>query len=160
MHSLLQDYLERISNLHQEILESIDGLPPEALDWIPQKDTNHDMNSINALVTHVCGSERYWIGDVVLGDPSQRVRTSEFEVRELNAEVLAEKIFRATAYARSGLEKIDIESLGVEKTKLRNGQAVTAGWALLHALEHTAIHLGHIQITRQLWDEQYKELDR
>jgi hypothetical protein len=30
------------------------------------------------------------------------------------------------------------------------------GWALLHALEHTAIHLGHIQITQQLWDQKNK----
>jgi len=27
-------------------------------------------------------------------------------------------------------------------------------WALLHALDHTAQHLGHMQITRQLWDQE------
>jgi hypothetical protein len=29
---------------------------------------------------------------------------------------------------------------------------ITAGWALNHALAHTALHIGHAQITRQLWD--------
>jgi hypothetical protein len=26
-------------------------------------------------------------------------------------------------------------------------------WALLHALEHTTLHLGQIQLTRQLWEQ-------
>jgi ankyrin repeat protein len=26
-------------------------------------------------------------------------------------------------------------------------------WCLAHALEHTALHLGHMQITRQLWEQ-------
>jgi uncharacterized damage-inducible protein DinB len=154
MHAFLQDYLERLTDLHQGIIDNIDDLPSAALDWTPLQEINHDMNSINVLVTHLCGAERYWIGDVALGDPSERVRAAEFEVRGMNAEVLAEKVFAATAYARSALEKLDIEDLAIEKTRLRDERPVTAGWALLHALEHTAIHLGHIQITRQLWDEQ------
>jgi len=154
MHTFLQDYLERLTDLHQGILDSIDDLPSEALDWTPLRETNGDMNSINVLVTHLCGAERYWVGDVALSDPSERVRTTEFEVRGMNAEILAEKIFAATAYARSAMEKLDIEDLALEKIRLRDGRPVTAGWALLHALEHTALHLGHIQITRQLWDEQ------
>jgi len=28
---------------------------------------------------------------------------------------------------------------------------VGVAWAILHALEHTGIHLGHIQVTQQLW---------
>jgi hypothetical protein len=27
------------------------------------------------------------------------------------------------------------------------------GWALCHILKHTALHLGHLQITRQLWEQ-------
>ena len=38
--------------------------------------------------------------------------------------------------------------------KVRYKQAVLGvAWALLHALEHTAIHLGHMQIMRQLWEQ-------
>ena len=29
---------------------------------------------------------------------------------------------------------------------------VTRRYALLHSLEHTALHVGHLQITRQLWE--------
>jgi hypothetical protein len=30
---------------------------------------------------------------------------------------------------------------------------MTVAWAVLHAVDHTALHLGHIQITRQLWEQ-------
>ena len=154
MNHLLQDYLERLEDLHKEVLVSIEGLSAEALDWTPLRRTSGDMNSINVLVTHLCGAERYWIGEVAGDDPSERVRATEFEVRGMSADVLVQKINTATEYARSVLENLDVDNLRNEKTRLRDNRPATAGWALLHALEHTAIHLGHIQITRQLWEEQ------
>ena len=33
---------------------------------------------------------------------------------------------------------------------------VTCGWALLHALDHAYLHLGHVQITCQLWRQSEK----
>ncbi|HBY07419.1 MAG TPA: hypothetical protein DEH22_06405 [Chloroflexi bacterium] len=153
MHPIFEDYLHRLTDLHAEILSAIESLPPEALDWTPLRETSGDLNSISVLVTHLCGAERYWIGDVACGDPSGRVRADEFEVQGLSTEVLAHKIETATAYACAALENLSLAELEVEKSRLRNGRAVSAGWALLHALEHTAIHLGHIQITRQLWNE-------
>jgi len=154
MHTFYQDYLQRLTDLHQGILNAIEGLSPEALDWIPIQETNGEMNSINVLVTHLCGAERYWIGDVACGDPSGRVRDEEFQVSKLDVDTLVQKIYTATAYAQSALEKLNIEDLTKEGTSPRDERNFTVGWALLHGLEHTAIHLGHIQITRQMWDEQ------
>ena len=153
MHPLFQDYLDSLTDLHQGILNAIEGLPSEALDWTPLTDPTADMNSINVLVTHLCGAERYWIGDVAAGDPSGRIRDEEFQVSGLTAKELTAKVDAATEYAQSALERIYPDTLHIEKSRLLDDQPVTAGWALLHALEHTAIHLGHIQITRQLWDE-------
>ena len=152
MHPYFLDYLERLAELHQDILNAIDGLPSEALDWTPIQKTTGDMNTINVLVTHLCGAERYWIGEVACGEDSGRVRSEEFQVSGLDSAILAEKIKSATQYAQSALEKLDIEDLAKESNS-RDGRSSTIGWALLHALEHTAIHLGHIQITRQLWNE-------
>jgi hypothetical protein len=33
---------------------------------------------------------------------------------------------------------------------------ITGGWALLHALEHAYLHLGHIQLTCQMWRQRQK----
>ena len=32
-------------------------------------------------------------------------------------------------------------------------EPVTAAWALIHALVHLREHVGHAELTRQLWDE-------
>lgn len=153
MHPFFQDYLQRLTNLHQDILHAIEGMPPEALDWTPIQETTGDMNSINVLVTHLCGAERYWIGEVACGDNSGRVRTEEFQVSGMDAGILTAKIIGATQYAQSALETLSIDNLARDGTSHHDRRVFTVGWALLHALEHTAVHLGHIQITRQLWDE-------
>ena len=64
MHKFCQDFLQRMTDLHQDILVAIEDLPPGGLGWTPLNETSGDMNSISVLVTHLCGAERYWIGDV------------------------------------------------------------------------------------------------
>jgi len=155
MHTFFEDYLERLSKLHQGIIEAIKDLPPEALDWVPIDHPSAEMNSINVLVTHLAGAERYWIGDMALGDLSGRVREKEFQVRGLTSDQLLEKINSSTDYARTALEKLTMGQLKEERKSPRDGQVFTVGWSLLHALEHTAVHLGHIQLTRQLWQEDH-----
>ena len=154
MHIFFQEYLERLTALHQDTLKAIDGLPAEALDWTPLSNSSAETNSINVLITHFCGAERYWIGDVGLGDLSSRVRVAEFQVKGMSVDDLIARINTATEYARTALEKFSFDDLEAERKSPRDGHVFTVGWALLHAMEHTAIHLGHIQITRQLWDQE------
>lgn len=153
MHPFFEDYLGRLTDLHKGCLKTIEDLSVDALDWIPVKMPTSDMNSINVLVTHLIGAERYWIGDVALGDISDRVRAEEFRANGLNADELAAKINAASIYARKALEKLKIDDLSKENIAPNQDRKFSIGWSLLHALEHTAIHLGHIQLTRQLWDE-------
>lgn len=153
MHTFFNDYLERLTKLHQGIIEAIKDLPPEALDWVPIATPNAEMNSINVLVTHLAGAERYWIGDMALSNPSGRVRAEEFQVEGLTVENLIEMINQLSQYAQTELAKIDIDILDEMHHSQAFDKTFTVSWSLLHALEHTAIHLGHIQLTRQLWEE-------
>jgi uncharacterized damage-inducible protein DinB len=150
MQPFFQDYLHRLTDLHQDIINAIQGLPVEALDWTPIHQPDTEMNSINVLVTHICGSERYWIGEIACGDDSNRVRAAEFKVSGLNSAELSAKITAATQYAELALQKLGFDDLPLVKSHTQDGEPVTVGWALLHALEHAAIHLGHIQVTRQI----------
>ena len=68
----------------------------------------------------------------------------------MNSDELSAKITAATQYAESALQTLRIDDLPLEKSRTRDGKPVTVGWALLHALEHAAIHLGHIPVTRQI----------
>lgn len=149
MDTFFEDYLERLHSLHRDIEEAFTGLPQEALDWAPLNDSN----SINVLVTHLTGAERYWIGDVAAQDSSNRNRDAEFEVKGLDAAALKQRLQNSENYARQVLENMQVADLGQERISPRNDRTFTVSWALLHALEHTALHLGHIQITRQLWEQ-------
>lgn len=149
MLPMLGDYFERLQSLHTDINQTIADLPPSALDWAP----GTDMNSLCVLVVHVAGAERYWIGDVVGQGISGRDRDAEFQTGGLAASVLVERLDKVLAHSRSVLEELTVPDLDAQRTSPRDGHKFTVAWALAHALEHTALHLGHIQITRQLWDQ-------
>jgi hypothetical protein len=149
MLAMLEDYLERLQALHADIERAIEGLPQAALDWVP----GPDINSLCVLVVHATGAERYWIGDVVGRDPSGRDRAAEFRVYGLNEAALKKRLDDTLAHSRGVLEGLTLQDLGTPHVSPRDGREFTVAWCLAHALEHTAIHLGHIQITRQLWDQ-------
>lgn len=151
MTTFYDDLYNRFHEIHTDLVQTIEGLPPQALDWVPGR----EMNSINVLIVHLTGAERYLIG-VVLDEPPERDRDEEFKAHGLSLELLKERISGADEYTHQGLLRLSSKDLTSVHLSPRSQKTVTAGWAILHALEHTAIHLGHVQLTRQLW-EQRKE---
>jgi uncharacterized damage-inducible protein DinB len=149
MQTFFTDYLNLLQERHNEILEALEGLPLAALDWSP----GPDMNSINVLVFHITGSTRYWIGDIAAQESSNRDRDAEFRVSEVEVDILKQRLADNLEYARNALSKFTIEDLQTTRESARNGRTFTVAWALLHALEHTTLHLGQIQLTRQLWEQ-------
>jgi uncharacterized damage-inducible protein DinB len=151
MEKFFADYFERLQIMDGEFIRTFADLPAEALDWIP----GADMNSFCVLVVHVAGSTRFWIGDAALGDPSGRVRAEEFEARGLSHDELKARFAALEAYAQAGLEKLTLADLAAKHTIFRDGKdtEIVAEWALLHAITHLSVHLGHAQITRQLWEQ-------
>jgi uncharacterized damage-inducible protein DinB len=149
MESFFVDCLDRLTTMHGEMEKAIAGLPTEALDWSP----GPEMNSMAVLVVHTAGAERYWIGDVVGQDPSGRVRSQEFETRGSTEAVLQEKLQATLAHSQGVLAALLLADLDQPRYSSRHDEDSTAGWALVHALEHTAVHTGHLQIMRQLWEQ-------
>ena len=149
MQTFFKEYLNILQTCHTDILKALDGLPPAALDWTPGSDTN----SISVLVFHLTGAERYWIGDVAAQDPTERDRDAEFKVHEVGVHVLKKRLTDNTEYARTALEKFTIQDLEATRVSARDGREFTVAWALIHALEHSTLHLGQIQLTRQLWEQ-------
>jgi hypothetical protein len=146
--ALFDAYLEIMAALHDEIKKSIAGLPAQALDWVP----GPEMNSLAVLIVHTAGSERFWIGDVGMREPSGRDREAEFVMKGLSEKELVDRLDGSLAYAREALARLLESELGDQR--FPQGRAeVTVAWGLLHALEHLGIHVGHIQMVRQLWDK-------
>lgn len=149
MQTIFGDYITLLEERHREILEALEALPASALDWTP----GPEMNSISVLIFHLTGAERYWIGNVAAQDPKERDRDAEFRVRDINVDVLRKRLADSLEYARNALDRFTTQDLETKRVSARDGRSFTVAWALLHALEHTTLHLGQIQITRQLWEQ-------
>ena len=149
MQPFFETYLDIMEERHAEIVKALDGLPSAVLDWI----AGPDMNSISVMIFHLTGAERYWIGDVAAQESSNRDREAEFKVHGVGADVLKKRLDDNLAYARKAFEKFTVQDLEAVRVSPRDGSKGTVGWGLLHALEHMTLHLGQIQITRQLWEQ-------
>jgi len=144
-----ETYFDRLQMLHADIHRVFDGLPQEAIDWSP----GDGMNSLAVLVTHTAGAMRYWIGTVAGQDQSERDRDSEFRTKDDDAAALGARIDAALVHSRTILGTLTLADLDAKRIAPRDGRVYTVAWALMHALEHTAIHVGHMQMAWQLWDQ-------
>jgi len=145
METYFKHYLLNLKELHNDFHTALKDLPPAAMDWSPAP----DVNSVNVLVVHTVGAQRFLIGEVVAGEPPTRDRDAEFKVRGLDAESLAQRLSESFEYVRSVLDGLTMDNLS-DPCNFR-GQDTTVAWVLGHALKHTATHLGHIQLMRQFW---------
>lgn len=152
MLPMLVAYLERLEALHAEMNKVLAGLPLTALDWLP----GAEMNSLAVLATHVAGSERYWVGEVAGGDPAHRDRPTEFRIYGLNEIELIARLDATVAHSRMVLENLTLPGLELRRSAADRGE-VTVAWALFHNLQHVGTHLGQMQLTRQLWEQQLIE---
>lgn len=151
MQPYFEDYLLNLQELHNDILNALKDLPTTALDWSPAA----DVNSISVLVVHTVGAQRFLIGEIVAGEPFDRDREAEFKTRGLDAQRLAQHLNESFAYIRSSLDGLTTNDLTVPRDF--RGRDTSVAWVLSHALKHTATHLGHIQLMRQVW-EMYGEI--
>ena len=149
MNPFFEELFKKFRGLHAEIEEKIVDLPQEALDWHP----GADMNSIGVLVAHIAGAERYLIGDVVLEDSSHRDRPAEFLTKGLVVPELLSKLKDSETYMERAFESLTLDDLDKTRRHPRDGRQVKVSWSLLQAIEHTAMHVGHIQLVRQLWEQ-------
>lgn len=149
MKIFILDYLNRFDDIFNQIEEAIVNLPTEGLNWVP----GEEMNSIAVLTIHALKSSRYWIGDMVLQDDSQRVREEEFIVKGAEVESLLKLLSETKEYLHNHINDYANKDFSQEVTTDDHQQNFTVGWCMLHALEHAASHLGHIQVTKQIWEQ-------
>jgi uncharacterized damage-inducible protein DinB len=152
METFFQDCLDRLQRLHGEMEFAMEGLPQSALDWMP----GTGMNSLCVLAVHVAGAERYWIGDVIAREPSSRDRQAEFRAQGLDAATLRKRLRDALNCCQSAFGRLTLEDLAESRVSPRDGRRTAVSWSIAHILEHTAVHTGHMQVTRQLWEQRGK----
>ncbi len=146
----IQHYLERIEDLRGQVSVLITDLPVEALNWRPiEAEDDHATNSIAVLTTHLAGAEHFWIAEVIGRFPPTRHRMSEFLTQVASISELMEILDSTGQQTRTVLSALSPDDL--EGTREAEGRKIPVRWAILHVIDHTALHLGHMQLTYQLW---------
>jgi uncharacterized damage-inducible protein DinB len=132
------DYLRKIS-------QCLDALDEESVWWR----ANPESNSIGNLMLHLDGSTRMWVLRVAGGRRIERDRDAEFAERGPLAKSALMARLRATlAEVDEVLRVLDGDALQERRPSTRG--EVTVLWAVLHAVEHFAMHTGQIILITKL----------
>ncbi len=148
-------YESTLRTLVDDLLSTLRGIPDDALNtWKPAaaRDDSHEMNTFAAIAVHTVSAGEYMILHDIGGQPMERNRDAEFIATSTMGAI-------ETRYAR-WLENAHDIVVTLTDADLDREPATDRyqdrGWrtgeVLLHAIDHTALHLGHLQVQRQLWD--------
>lgn len=135
-----------------DVLEDLRGQLFAALEPLADTEVNRRFpgleNTIGILLRHMAGSERYWIGSVVGGEPSHRNRDAEFGHDSLSKSVLLEELRSVQAQTKQILSRTRSADLDapVRVERARGAVEKTKAWAIIHATQHLAYHLGQVRL--------------
>jgi uncharacterized damage-inducible protein DinB len=114
-----------------------------------------ESNTAFVLATHLIGSAEYWVLELAGGRDVQRDRSSEFRATGKASELVA-RYERWLAAMQEVLHSLPNEQLdqpanvSASYHPTLDEEPMTVRDALLHAIEHCALHQGHLELTRQL----------
>jgi len=146
-----------LTRLWAEARAQLEGLPNEDLnEWKPRQVAG-DINTFYALAMHVIGAGEYWVLHAAAGWPIHRDRQAEFQARGdlASLQTRAERWLANAREALASLTEADFQRVFERRADPAQGLSAirwTVAECLVHAVEHTALHVGHLQIQRQLWN--------
>jgi len=151
MEPEIKGYLTEFNILRRDIQNSLKGLSDEGANWHPLPEAT---NSIYAILTHIIGADQFWIHQVIEGKKIQRDRAAEFRASGNLGELLArwDKHWTIIESSLGTLSRLQLSETRAVPFRPEPEEPVTLQWIILHLISHYAVHLGHIQLTRQLWD--------
>jgi uncharacterized damage-inducible protein DinB len=153
MDAEIESLSRQIRSILERVCACLDGLNETQLNWRPPVD---GANSMYVIATHTLGNARAFVLGIACGQPLERDRPAEFRASGRDAADL-------TAQARRLLDDIESALAGLSPSELGRRllppqslwgegdvQQISVREAILHVVEHASIHLGQLQITRDL----------
>ena len=151
----LECYYHRINDLRNQINQLITGCSTEALNWRPLQsngDPNEQsINSIAILCEHIAGAEDYWISEIIGNSPEIRNRIAEFLIIAQDKSELIKRLDKTNQRTSDVFKNLSNDALN--EFRIVDGHEVHVRWGIVHVIDHTALHLGHMQITYQLYNK-------
>jgi hypothetical protein len=153
MDAEIEGYRRQVQSLLERVCARLEGLSEAQLNWRPPM---HGANSAYVIAAHTLGNAQAWVLGIACGRPIERDRPAEFEASGSDAADLTAQAQRLSndidaalaALAPSALDQrlLPARSLWGEEEP----REISVRQALLEVVEHASIHLGQLQVTRDL----------
>lgn len=149
----VQLYAEEIDRLLDRLCSAVEGLDEGQLNWRPPAP---ETNSVYVIATHVLGNLEAWVLGIVCGQPIERDRPAEFAASGASAGPIiarARGLGGRFAEARRGLSPERLDEVTTPLKSLRGEgtpKPMSGREAFMRTISHAALHLGQIDITKDL----------
>jgi len=130
------------------VLSVVDRLGDDRINERPRVTAG---SSPYALITHILGACEFWVGHMVLGEESTRVRDDEFTASGTTADLhraVGDWLERLSERKPRLADATELFAVPQTQTPLQGEW--TVGAALIHAYEELAQHLGHLEVTADI----------
>ena len=148
-----------LATLRDQVLAALTGIPEADLATWRTAEAHGDINTMYGLATHIVGSGEFWILEAAGGRDVHRQRLAEFTASGSMDELRArfDRLLADTHEVLARLTDDDLNAMFRRDANSSQGIGAverTVAECLVHALTHIALHLGHLQIQRQLWEQE------
>lgn len=135
-----------LEHLRRSVLYKLEGLSDSQLRWKPSPSAN----SLGGIAVHLGYCERLWVRAVFAGEALDlSFRSHMFEVPDgWSVDDVADFYRTETGAADAVLDAAET----FDARSLADFRPTTLRWIVVHLIEETARHAGHMDITRELID--------
>ena len=153
MDAEIGTYSRELQSLLARVCGCLDGLDEAQLNWrLPVAAGN----SVYVIASHTLGNVRAWVLGIACGQPVTRDRPAEFRASGRDASALvaaAQRLSSEIDAALSALPPSALDRRLVPPQSLwgdGDPYEISVREAIMHVVEHASLHLGQLQITRDM----------
>jgi hypothetical protein len=156
---LLSGSLTMMDFAHRNMTEIIADLPDEALVWQPA----HDMGTLSGIICHTMYIEVVAIRIAAGEDVSYNAAEDDAEADNStwrtaeHREALIARIAEGDAIMKRILPIMTVAGMEKRFHAFSEDSTPSGGYLIAIAATHTTMHWGHMQMTRQLWQQAHPE---
>lgn len=157
MNADLQQYADELKRQLTRLCDAVEQLNEDQLNWRPDAPGT---NSVYAIVAHVIGNMEAWVLGIACEQAVRRDRPGEFASASPSAAPLLQRAGDLMARFDGALAALPPDGLDhiVHPSQEHWGESeahpIAVRWALMHTVEHAAMHYGQVQITKDLLAQQ------
>jgi len=155
MQAELAEYQQSIADRLRRICDALDGLDAAQLN----RRAAPGANSAWVLAQHTLGNARAWVLGIAAGAPRRRDRPGEFASSGSDLAALRADVERFIIEMREALASLPDDALDRRLVPAKElwgdsePHEISVRRALIQVIEHASLHLGHLQLTRDLLTE-------